>query len=544
MVASCPSSSKATTFSVDCWQPEAEESPKTVVTGKALDKAAASPLASCVVELGLIVRLGWPNSVNQILSFMPGLAMLAFLGNDADHLAAAGMGFMFANVSGLSLVIGSGAGASPLISQAFGARNFIRCGDLLQRQIAIHAVIALFVAVVWLNTERILIAFQQPPVVARLTGEFMRWRIAALPFYALKEDFTNYLVAQRVMVTPMAVSIAASVLNVALFPMLIRWLGFPGAPLALTLANAVQALATWALAHRALPSAEAWSRWRLGAALEGWGEMLRMSLPAGIMMLSEWWGWETNLFFAGLLCDGDSGAGCIELDVFPIVSNTMVVAFMFQYGFSLAAGTLAGNALGEGDAAKARRTGKLAMLLVAGITGLVALVLVFLRRSWGLLFTADMAAVELTGRVLPFVAAYVFLDSLGPGALVCLLRGMGLVRLPAIITFVSFYIVGIPFGLLLTFGRRDAGWGIQGLWAGLVLGMFTMVSSLLAFFLWGIDWQAAAEVAQSRARSGHEGSKPMSSKADGAIVGKVLGKTSYQPVAAEGGSPQAKGKGP
>ena len=57
--------------------------------------------------------------------------MLMFL--DSDNLEAAGMGFMFTNVTGMSLIIGFGSGVIPLIAQAFGAGNLQRCGDLLQR---------------------------------------------------------------------------------------------------------------------------------------------------------------------------------------------------------------------------------------------------------------------------------------------------------------------------------------------------------------------------------------------------------------------------
>jgi len=474
-------------------------------------------------ELGTILRLGWPITLNLFLCFIPGLAMLAFLKHDAQQLAAAGMGFMFSNVSGISLLIGAGSGISPLVSQAFGAGNFKRCGDILQRQFAIHIVVVLLVGAIWLNTENILVALRQPAAVARLAGEFVCWRIPALPFFALKEDVTNYLMAQQVMIFPMVIGAVSNLANIAVFPAFIGWFGFAGAPLAITLANAAQALLTLLLARRALPRPEAWPRWSLRAALAGWGEVLRMSLPSAVMMLSEWWGWETNLFFAGLLCERGA-LTCLELDVFPIVSNTMVVAFMCQYGFCLASGTIVGNALGEGDAGRARRTAHVTLLLVSAITGAVSIVLVGLRWHWAAAFSDEAAVIELSARVLPLVALYVFLDALGPGALVSVLRAMGIVKLPAAITFIAFYVVGIPCGLLLTFGRRSEGWGIQGLWAGLVLAMFTMVSSLLVYLLRCINWQQAAVAVRAQA---------LRSAAGVQVEGRVVGKKAapYEPVA-------------
>ena len=60
-------------------------------------------------ELYSILKLGWPNSVSFISSLLPGMLMLVFLGRleDGEELiAAGGMGFMFGNVTGFSIIIG------------------------------------------------------------------------------------------------------------------------------------------------------------------------------------------------------------------------------------------------------------------------------------------------------------------------------------------------------------------------------------------------------------------------------------------------------
>jgi MATE family multidrug resistance protein len=59
--------------------------------------------------------------------------MLEFL-TEPDDLAGAGMAGTFVNVTGFSLLIGFGSALTPLASQAYGARNPRRAGDLLQRQ--------------------------------------------------------------------------------------------------------------------------------------------------------------------------------------------------------------------------------------------------------------------------------------------------------------------------------------------------------------------------------------------------------------------------
>lgn len=489
------------------------------------------PAPSWRADLCLMLRLGWPNSVNMVLTFLPGLLMFSFLA-DANEIAGAGMGFMFSNVTGFSMVIGFGAGKEPLISQAFGARNFKRCGDILQRQLAIHAVILLFVTAIWIKTEDILILCKQPSAVAALAGRFVLWRVAALPSLALKEDLTGFLTAQRVMILPMVASISASIVNVLGFMFLIPKVGFIGAPLAYTLANNMQALGLMLFSPCVLPETAAWPSWSMQTAFSGWGEILKLALPGGILMLCEWWGWESNLFFAGLLCE-DSVAGCVDLDTFPIVANTMVVGFMPNFGVAMAAIALIGNALGANDPSRARRFAYMSLVVAAIMGGSIAFILVLLRGSWGLLFTDDPEVVELTSRVLPTIAAYIFWDNLGPGSLVNILRGMSVVVLPAIINFVAFYLIGIPFGLWLTFNRSHEHWGIIGLWSGLVLAMFVLVASLMLYLCCRVNWHSLAELAQRTALEGEQKVGVVQDAAKLKSKPNTVGKRSYDAVARE-----------
>lgn len=445
-----------------------------------------------------VLRLGWPNSINQILTFIPGLVMLYLLGDNADQIAAAGMGYMLCNVTGMSLLMGSSAGSQPLISQAFGAKNYKRCGNLLQRQFAIHSVLVVIIALIWFFAEPILLACKQPAHISALAGQFAIWRIAALPAFAIKEDITIYLTAQRVMKLPMVLSILASFVNLICFYFFIPRFGFVGAPLAFTVANYFQGVALFAFMRSCLPEPDTWPVWSIRESLTGWGEMLKLALPGGLLMLCEWWGWETNLFFAGLLCDSES-TNCLPLEVYPIVANTMVLAFMPNYGFGLGAGTLIGNALGANDPRRARQVATVELVLSASIGGFISLVLLISRFEWGWLFSQDEKVVSLTAEVIPVVAAYIFLDNMGPGALICILRSMNVVIFPAIMNFIAFYVIGIPFGLFLTFRLNNLQLGIIGLWTGLVLAMFIMVASFLCFLCCCVNWEVVAQSAHHAA---------------------------------------------
>lgn len=420
--------------------------------------------------------------------------MLHFLGTNSEHIAGAGMGNMFCNVTGISLLLGTGAGAQPLISQAFGAKNYKRCGDLLQRQFGIHAVLVCFIGLAWFFADRILLSFRQPTNIAALAGQFAIWRLPALPAYAMKEDINGFLIAQRVVKLPMLMSTLTSLVNIFCLWLFIPRLGFVGAPLSLTVANYFQCISLLVFVRCVLPEKAAWPIWNLRETLTGWGEILKLALPGGLLMLCEWWGWETNLFLAGLLCDATS-TRCLPLEVFPILANTMAVAFVPNYGFAVGAGALIGNALGANEPQRARQLAIAALTLATTIGGILGSLLLICRNEWGWIFSQDEEVVSLTAQAIPALAVYIFLDNLGPGTLNCILRSVKLVAFPAIMTFISFYVVGIPFGALLTFGLKRLDLGVIGLWIGLAVGMFTMVLSLL-FFLWcRVNWEVVAEAA-------------------------------------------------
>lgn len=57
-----------------------------------------------------------------------------------------------------------------------------------------------------------------------------------------------------------------------------------------------------------------------------------------------------------------------------------------------------------------------------------------------------------------------------------ILRGMGDVNMPTFITFLAYWVIGLPLGYFLGITLK---WGVAGVWYGLVLGL--MISAILLF---------------------------------------------------------------
>ena len=99
---------------------------------------------------------------------------------------------------------------------------------------------------------------------------------------------------------------------------------------------------------------------------------------------------------------------------------------------------------------------------------------------------------------MPFVAAYILGDTLGPGWAHQVLWSIGVgLRRPAALNFGSFWLVGVPLGYTLAFhhGKR-----LAGLWTGLATGMWLHGGGLVLYCLCGgIRWARAVEGAEKRA---------------------------------------------
>ena len=95
--------------------------------------------------------------------------------------------------------------------------------------------------------------------------------------------------------------------------------------------------------------------------------------------------------------------------------------------------------------------------------------LVFLVAGHALMFafSPDPEVIRLGMVLLIIVAAFQLFDGIqvvSTGAL----RGAGETRIPAVLSLVAYWLLGLPIGSWLAFRR---GWGAVGLWTGLALGL-------------------------------------------------------------------------
>jgi MATE family multidrug resistance protein len=95
------------------------------------------------------------------------------------------------------------------------------------------------------------------------------------------------------------------------------------------------------------------------------------------------------------------------------------------------------------------------------------------------IYSADGVVVALTALLIPIAGVFQVFDGIQVVALGAL-RGVGDTRLPMVLNLVGFWLVGLPVSAAL--GLR-LGFGPEGVWAGLALGI-AVVAILLLVRVW------------------------------------------------------------
>jgi MATE family multidrug resistance protein len=161
-----------------------------------------------------------------------------------------------------------------------------------------------------------------------------------------------------------------------------------------------------------------------------------------------------------------------------IVLNIAGFFFMIPYGLSSAAAVRVGHAVGRRDASGARMSGAAALGLAVVVAVVVSCAFAAAPRLFLRLFTEDVSVLHAGSTVLLIYAIcqpFDGLQTVATGAL----RGLGETRVPMIVNLGGHWFVGLPVAYGLCFNR---GWGVEGLWVGLTVGLM-LVGSVL-FLVW------------------------------------------------------------
>ncbi len=424
------------------------------------------------LEIRDTLRLAWPmalTQVGQIGMLTTDLLMIGRLGETPLAAASLGHTVLFsAFIVGMGLV----SAVAPLAAQAHGGRNPRQMRRVLRvgLQLAVIFGLPLSAAMAW--SEPVLRALGQEAETARLAARYLQglaWcLIPGWAFIAMR----GFMGALNRPEPALWITLAAVPLNAVLaYAFIFGAFGLPriemlGAGVATTMVNVAMCLAAMAVLMWSRPFRRyhPFSRiWRPD------GQVMRQLLWVGLPISGAFL-LEFGVFAAVALLMGTISVAALAAH--QIALQVAALVFMVPFGISMAATVRVGHAVGRRDGLAARRAGLTSLALTALFMAMLAVCVVAARHTiphWflGASVIDTQVTVALTSLLLLYGASFAVSDGLqtvASGAL----RGLNDTYVPMLIAVFSYWVVGFLLGYGLAF---KMGWGAQGLWAGLAVGL-------------------------------------------------------------------------
>ncbi len=436
-------------------------------------------------EVRALVRLAVPLALANAGQSLMGLVDAAVVGRaGAVQLAGVGLGsLLFFAVSVLGM--GTMMGLDPLVSQALGAGDGTRARHFLWQgawlALLVGALLAIPLGFVPLALGPLGIA---PEVASQASGHLLA-RLPSLPALLFFFAARSYLQGSN---APRAVVLSAVLANVVnlLLDLLLVFGGAslpPGAgplraipPLGAVGSGISTSISTWlqaafvAWAVGQVPVAGRWIRRPVPREMR---LAVKVGAPVGLHMAAE-----VGLFaMVGILA---GRLGAVPMAAHQVAIALASFSFNAAVGIGNAGSVRVGWAVGSRDTPAARRAG-----MVAFGTGAI------LMSAWGLAFlifpgifarlmSSDPAVVAATTPLLIVAGLFQVSDGIqavGAGVL----RGAGDTRFTLWANLAGHWALGMPAALGLGLGL---GWGVTGLWWGLLIGLSAVGVALFLRFRW------------------------------------------------------------
>lgn len=421
-------------------------------------------------------RLAYPVVISQLGHTLVALSDTIIIGHTGDvPLAAVALG---SSLFSIFMVVGIGMsyGLTPLIAQEHGRKNLAQCGYLLRHSLVINIVLGLLLSTVIIVGSNYLELLKQEEEVRVLARPFLQ--LLGFSFFPLMIFLTFKQFAEGLGFTRQAmnISIIGNVLNIVIGITLVY--GLFGAPKLGVIGVGIGTLTDRILMAVAMawyvlssPRFKAYlvhfrQSYLSAAAIK---QLLGIGLPVALQYV-----FEVSAFSGAIVMAGWIGAR--EQAAHQIAINLASITYMMASGISAAAGIKSGNHFGAGQWRELRSSAIASYHMVLVMMGTTALIFMLGCRLLPLMYISDTAVVDIAANLLIIAAFFQLFDGtqvVGLG----ILRGLGDVRIPTVITLLAYWVLGLPIGYLLGIYLD---FGVQGIWWGLLIGLLT--ASILLFF--------------------------------------------------------------
>jgi MATE family multidrug resistance protein len=456
-------------------------------------------------EVRAIWKLSWPMMVGQLATVGMGVADVAMTGHKgAADLAAVSLGaslwaMVIVTVMGIMMAI------NPVVAHEIGAGRHDKIPHVV-RQALWKGLFIGVLASLFLNGATLVFDYLQlDPEVHATASRFVHVISLGLPALAMYRALQGYSTSVNQTKPIMLIALGGLAFNIIGNTVLIWGLGgFPelGAVGCATSTAAglwlmLGAMVLWIRHAPAYKQTYPFTCWEAPHWPEI-GKMLKMGLPIGVTYFAE----VSAFASVGLLV---ARFGVVQTAAHQIALNFSSVVFMVPMSVGIALITRVGQALGEGNAQRARFVGWVGISMSLVFAAASAFCIFLFRWQIAAAYTSD-AAVQVLAVDLLVMAAIFQLSDATQTAASSAIRGYKVTRPPMLIHLLAFWGLAIPLGVMLGLAPVWLFWSpaeplmAHGFWIGLTIGL-SVAAVLLAWYYARISQRhvhAAAKPALAR----------------------------------------------
>ncbi|AVR45709.1 MATE family efflux transporter [Christiangramia fulva] len=433
-------------------------------------------LTSYTKEFGRNLQIAYPVMLGQLGHVMVGLADNIMVGQlGAAPLAAVSLGNAMIFIA-MSLGIGFSFAITPLIAEADGAEDLLGGRSYFHHGVILSTINGIFLFILLLIAKPLLYYLDQPPEVVTLAIPYLNIvalsMIPLMMFQAFKQ-FADGLSQTRY---AMYATLIANVVNILFNYLLIYgiWI-FPrleleGAAIGTLISRFFMLWFIWEILRRKTKFSEyfKWSKKEM-IKLDIFKRILSLGLPTALQMLFEVAIFTATIFLAGNLGTNPQAANQIAL-------NLASMTFMIAVGLGVTATIRVGNQVGLKRYRELRRIGFSIFLLVFLIEAIFAILFIVLKDLLPTFYIDNAEVIMLAAQLLVIASLFQLSDGMQV-VILGALRGLQDVKIPTVICFIAYWIIGFPVSFY--FGQAER-LGSMGIWLGLLAGLTS--SALLLYF--------------------------------------------------------------
>ncbi len=392
----------------------------------------------------------------------------------AAPLAAVSLGNSFVFIA-FSLGIGFSLAITPLIAEADGESDIDKGKKLFQHGLILCAILGLTMFFLLIVAGPIMRHMDQPVEVVELAMPYLSivaFSMIPLMIFQAYKQFTDGMSSTKY---GMNATVLANIVNVVLNFMLIYgfWI-FPrlelvGAAYGTLISRVVMMVfMIWILnTRKKFKPFFVWLKIN-EIRKDIFAKIISLGFPTAMQML-----FEVGVFTAAIWLAGTMGT--IDQAANQIALNLSSMTFMIAVGLGVTATIRVGNQKGLKNFTELRRISISIFLQVVIIECFFALAFILLKDVLPIVYIDNETVINTAASLLLIAGLFQLSDGFQVVVLGAL-RGLQDVKIPTFITFIAYWIVGFPISFVL---GKVLGYGSQGIWIGLLVGL--TVSAVLLY---------------------------------------------------------------